>query len=50
MFIGIGIVLLVIWALCFLVFHLTMGAIHVLLGLAVVAIIWHFVSAGRTRV
>ena len=47
MLLWIAIVLFVLWALGFLVFHL--GAIvHIALIVAVVAFIWHWIS-GRTR-
>ncbi|HEV2112973.1 MAG TPA: lmo0937 family membrane protein [Terriglobales bacterium] len=44
----IGVVLLVLWLLGFLAFHVTTGAIHILLGLAVIAIIVHFMRGGRS--
>lgn len=47
----IGVVLLVLWLLGFIVFHVTAGAIHILLALAVIAIIVHFLRGGsRTAV
>jgi hypothetical protein len=46
---GIAAVLLVLWLLGFLAFHITAFAIHVLLILAVVALIAHFVMGGRNR-
>lgn len=42
-------VLLVLWLLGFLAFHITAFAIHILLILAVVALIAHFVVGGRNR-
>ncbi len=47
MFLAIAAVLLVLWALGVLAFHVTAFAIHVLLIVAVVALVWHFVTAGR---
>jgi len=32
------------------VFHVTTGLVHILLILAVIAIIWHFVAGRRTTV
>lgn len=49
MWIGIAILLLVLWA----VFRFALGVlgffIHILVVLAVIAIIWHFVSAMRSK-
>lgn len=42
-----GVVLLVLWLLGFLAFHVTSGLIHLLLVLALIAIVVHFVR-GRT--
>jgi Family of unknown function (DUF5670) len=42
-----GLVLLVMWLLGFVAFHVTTGVIHILLVLAVVSIIMHFLR-GRT--
>jgi len=43
MFLEIGIILVVLWLLGFLFFPLG-GLIHILLILALIAIIWHFVT------
>jgi len=43
----IGLVLLVLWLLGFVAFHVTSGVIHILLVLAVISIILHFLR-GRT--
>lgn len=50
MFLTIGIILLVLWLLGFLVFPIAGGLIHILLVLAIIAIIWHFVAGRRTPV
>lgn len=42
-----GVVLLVLWLLGFLAFHVTSGLIHLLLVLALIAIVVHLVR-GRT--
>jgi Family of unknown function (DUF5670) len=44
---AIGAVLLVLWLLGFLAFHVTTGAIHILLVLAVLFVVMHFLR-GRT--
>jgi Family of unknown function (DUF5670) len=44
----IAVVLLVLWLLGFLAFHVTAFAIHLLLIAAVVALIAHFVVGGRS--
>ncbi len=41
--ISLGIVLLVLWFLGFLAFHVASAAIHVLLAIAIIMFIWHFV-------
>jgi hypothetical protein len=46
MFAIIGAVLLLMWLLGFFAFHVSVGFIHILLVLAVISIIYHFV-AGR---
>ena len=43
-----GIVLVVLWLLGFFAFHIAGGLIHILLVLAVIAIIWHFVAGRKT--
>jgi hypothetical protein len=42
-------VLVVLWLLGFLAFHVTAFAIHLLLIAAVIAVIAHFAIGGRTR-
>ena len=41
-------VLVVLWLLGFFAFHIAGAFIHLLLVLAVIAIIWHFFSAARS--
>ncbi len=41
-------VLLVSWVLSFVAFHVTGGLIHILLIVAVIALILHFVAGSRT--
>jgi hypothetical protein len=43
MWLGLGVILLLLWLGGFLVFHVTAFAIHVLLILAVISIIFHFI-------
>jgi len=47
MLLVLALVLLVLWFLGFLAFHVTSAAIHIILGLAIVIFIWHLVSGGR---
>jgi Family of unknown function (DUF5670) len=47
MLMTIGIVLLVLWALGFLAFHVSTSLIHVLIVLAVIAIVMHLVRGDR---
>ena len=49
MLLTIAIVLFVLWALGFLVFHVAAGVIHLALALAVLAIIAHFVRRRAPR-
>ena len=48
MFLTIAIVLLILWALGFFMFPIGGGLIHLLLVIAVIAIIWHFVKGRGT--
>lgn len=50
MFLTIAVVLLILWALGFFVFPIAGGLVHILLVIAVIAIIWHFISGRRTTV
>ena len=47
MFLTIAGILLVLWLLGFSL-HIAGGLIHLLLVIAVVAVVWHFVSGRRT--
>ncbi len=49
MFLTIALVLFVLWALGLFAFHVTAGIIHILLVIAVISIIYHFI-AGRKPV
>jgi hypothetical protein len=47
MFLTIGVVLLVLWLLGFLMFKKVVGGlIHILLIIAIIAILYHFLGAG----
>ena len=50
MFLTIAVVLIVLWALGFFAFSIGGSLIHILLVLAIIAIIWHFVAGRRTVV
>jgi len=50
MFVTIAVILFILWLLGFVVFHVTTGLIHIVLVLAIIAIIWHFVAGRRTTV
>jgi hypothetical protein len=43
----IGAVLLLMWLLGFFAFHVTVGFVHILLVLAVISVLYHFM-AGRS--
>ncbi len=44
----IGIVLLVLWALGLFAFHVSTGLVHILVVLAVIAIVLHLIRGGRS--
>ena len=48
MFIGLGVILLIAWILAFAVFHVAGFFIHLLLIVAAISLIWHFVK-GRQK-
>lgn len=50
MFAVLAVILVVAWVLGFSVFHVAGGMIHLLLLVAVVSILWHFISGRRTVV
>ena len=43
MFLTLAIILIVLWALGFLAFHVTAGIIHILIVLGIISLIVHFV-------
>ena len=47
MWVGIAVVLFVLWALGFFAFHLAGGLVHILVILAVIALVVHFVTGRR---
>ncbi len=49
MLLTIALILIVLWALGFFVFPVVGGLVHILLVIAVIAIIWHFVKGSSTR-
>jgi len=48
MFMTIAVVLLVLWLLGFLAFHVTSGLIHIILVVALIMFVLHFVRGGRS--
>ena len=48
MLLTIGIILAVLWALGFLVFHVAAGVIHLVLVIALIAVVMHFVRGRST--
>jgi hypothetical protein len=48
MYLGLGVILLLLWLGGFLVFHVTAFFIHILLVLAVISIIFHFIRGATT--
>ena len=49
MLLTLAIILFIVWALGFLAFHVTVALIHILVILAIIALVLHFVR-GRKRV
>jgi len=47
MLLTIAIILLILWTLGFLAFHVTSGLIHILLVVGIIVLIWNFVAGGR---
>ena len=43
MFLAVALILLVLWVFCFVAFHVTAGLIHILIVLAIIAAVVHFV-------
>jgi hypothetical protein len=50
MFLTLAILLLIVWAVGFLAFHVTLAIIHILIVLAVIALVLHFVRGRKTVV
>ncbi len=50
MFIALFLVLLVAWVMGFTVFHVAGGLIHLLLIVALISLVLHFVRGGRATV
>lgn len=48
MFLTIALVLLVLWALGFFMFPAIGALVHILLVLAIIALLWHFLSGRGT--
>ena len=48
MFLTIAIVLLILWALGFFIFPVVGGLIHIILIIAVISIVWHFLKGRNT--
>lgn len=48
MFIGLAIVLLIIWIIAFVFLHVTSFLIHLLIIFAIIAFIMHFVTGRRS--
>lgn len=49
MILTIAVILFILWLLGFVAFHIAGGFIHILIVLAIIAVIWHLL-AGRRRV
>jgi Family of unknown function (DUF5670) len=47
MFLVLGVILAVAWLFGFVVFHVSTGLIHLLLLVALVSVVWHFVTGNR---
>lgn len=49
MLFALAVILCVAWVLGFTVFHVAGGLIHLLLVLAVISVIWHFIRGRRIK-
>ncbi len=49
MLIILAVILGIAWLLGFTVFHVASGAIHLLIVLAIISVVFHFVRGGRSR-
>jgi hypothetical protein len=49
MFVVIAVVLLALWALGFFVFPAVGALVHILLVLAIISLVWHFLADHGTR-
>jgi hypothetical protein len=47
MFLGIAVLLFVLWLLGFLAFHITTAAIHIVLVIAIILVVLHFFRGRR---
>lgn len=47
MFVTLAVILVLAWLLGFTVFHVAGGLIHLLLILAIISIVWHFIGGNR---
>jgi hypothetical protein len=45
-----AIILLILWALGFFAFHIASGLIHIVIVVAVIMLILHFIRGGRSAV
>jgi len=50
MFLGLGLVLLLLWIGGFVVFHVSAFAIHILLILAIISVVFHFMRGSTSAV
>lgn len=50
MFLGLGVLFLLLWLGGFLVFHVSAFAIHILLVLAVISVIFHFMRGSASTI
>lgn len=49
MFVAIAVVLLALWALGFFIFPAVGALVHILLVLAIISLVWHFLADHGTR-
>ena len=50
MFLLVALVLLVLWAVGFFIFPAIGVLIHILLVLAIISVLWHFIAGRETRI
>jgi hypothetical protein len=49
MWLALATLFLIAWVICFVAFHITVAAVHILLALCVIFVIVHFIAKAKRR-